>query len=369
MKKPIFSIFLFCLCSLVGFAQVPEKAYAKFDFIPGDKVLFEDDFLGESADEIPSHWIISNGKVEMVKINGEVVMGFLNSQPSAYPRMRKGQNIATQRFTLEFDYLWRHNTKKWAESMIDGNSGGDRIRIQFANDKEWDAVSPKLGDFAESLVMFSNGKMEFKSFTGQYKAGKIVDERDYIYEDLCDKWVHVSIAVTEKSMKVYLNSERVLNAQIESGMVQSFQILGDGTTYEMNGQVFFKNFRIAAGGADPYKTLSIDGRFIARGINFDVAKATLKPESMGTLNTIVAMMKEHPELKFEVGGHTDADGDDASNLKLSQERADAVKTKLVSLGMDAARLNTKGYGETKPISDNNTFEGKAENRRVEFVKF
>ena len=89
---------------------------------------------------------------------------------------------------------------------------------------------------------------------------------------------------------------------------------------------------------------------------------------MGEINAIAKILKENASLKVEIGGHTDTDGDDASNLKLSDARANAVKTQLVSMGIDATRLSTKGYGETMPIGDNKTFEGKAQNRRVEFVK-
>jgi outer membrane protein OmpA-like peptidoglycan-associated protein len=341
--------------------------YSKFDFVPGDKVLFEDDFANESTDEIPSHWIVTNGRVEMVKINGEMAMGFLDASPSAYPRVVTGKKIVTDRFTLEFDFLWRHNTKEYFQAIIDGNTAYDKVQVQFANSKEFDQVQNILGDFAKSLDIYSDGRVEFSTFSGSYKMGKIVSGTNDAHEDLCDKWVHVSIAVNEKSLKVYLNSQRILNAPIQSGKVQAFELLGSGSTYEMGAQVFVKNVRVAAGGADPYKTLIASGKFIARGINFDVNKATIKPESMGTLNTIVQMMKEHAELKFEIGGHTDSDGNDASNLKLSQDRADAVKAKLISMGIDAGRFSSKGYGETKPVGSNTTFEGKAENRRVEFV--
>jgi OmpA-OmpF porin, OOP family len=111
-----------------------------------------------------------------------------------------------------------------------------------------------------------------------------------------------------------------------------------------------------------------DAKIVTHGINFDVNKAVIKPESMGTLNAIVQILKDNPEVKFEVGGHTDSDGDDASNQKLSEQRANAVRTQLITMGIDAGRLSAKGYGETKPIADNKTFEGKANNRRVEFVK-
>ena len=111
-----------------------------------------------------------------------------------------------------------------------------------------------------------------------------------------------------------------------------------------------------------------DSKIVTHGINFDVDKATIKPESMGTLNMIVQVLKDNPDVKFEVDGHTDNTGAAAHNLQLSQQRADAVKTQLVSMGVDASRLTTKGFGDTKPITDNNTLEGRANNRRVEFVK-
>ena len=349
-------------------AQKLDKSYAKFDFIPGDQVLFEDNFSNESTDEIPSYWVVNSGKVETTKINGETVMAFLDGFPSVYPRVKQDKKILADRYTLEFDYLWKNNSKDWLKAVGDGNAGGDNLQIQFANDKERDAVKSKLGDFANNIIITSSGKISFKDFKGNYKTGTLLDSGLNIYEDLSDKWVHLSIAVTEKSLKVYLNSERVLNAQIQSGSNgPSFQIQADGSAYEYSSQLFIKNVRIATGGADPYKTLIADGKIIARGINFDVAKATIKPESMGAINSIVAIMKEHAELKFEIGGHTDTDGNDATNLKLSQVRADAVKAIMSDLGIASERLTTKGYGETKPIGNNATPEGKASNRRVEFV--
>ena len=355
-------------------AVQPEKAYAKFDFIPGEQVLFEDDFRNESADEIPSFWVVSEGKVEVARINGEYVMGFLESSPTAYPRQKAG-NEYPDRITLEFDYLWRFNSKTWEQAWRDGNTaGGDLMRIRFAIDKEYYDMDSnekaKVGDFYNDLKIYSDGTVRFDNFEGKYSSGDQVPSlHPVLFQDLNGKWVHVSIGINESSLKVYLNQERVLNAPIQSGKLRTFQFTAESATADALGsQAFVRNVRIAKGGANPYKKLTAEGRIIARGINFDVGKATLKPESMGALNNIVKMMQEHPELKFEVGGHTDSDGDDALNMKLSQDRANAVRNKLVSMGIDGGRLTAKGYGETKPLSPNTTPEQKANNRRVEFVK-
>jgi outer membrane protein OmpA-like peptidoglycan-associated protein len=89
---------------------------------------------------------------------------------------------------------------------------------------------------------------------------------------------------------------------------------------------------------------------------------------MGVLNVIVGMLKQDATLKLSVEGHTDSDGDDKANQKLSEERAAAVKDALVKLGVEAGRLQVKGFGETMPIAPNTTPEGKANNRRVEFCR-
>jgi outer membrane protein OmpA-like peptidoglycan-associated protein len=111
-----------------------------------------------------------------------------------------------------------------------------------------------------------------------------------------------------------------------------------------------------------------DAKIVTHGINFDVDKATLRPESMGTLNQIKRIMTDSPDLQFEIDGHTDNTGVAAHNLTLSQQRAEAVKAQLVTMGISASRLTAKGFGDSKPTADNTTSEGKANNRRVEFVK-
>ena len=137
----------------------------------------------------------------------------------------------------------------------------------------------------------------------------------------------------------------------------------------LNDKMYLKNIRIAKGGVKYYDRVLSDGKIIVNGIRFDVNKATIKPESNGAINKIFSLMNKQPELNFSVEGHTDSDGDDAKNMELSKARGKAVMERLISLGIDANRLKSTGWGESKPLADNGTAEGKANNRRVEFVKF
>jgi OmpA-OmpF porin, OOP family len=100
---------------------------------------------------------------------------------------------------------------------------------------------------------------------------------------------------------------------------------------------------------------------------FDTNKATIKPVSFPLLNDVAAALRDNAKITVEVQGHTDSQGDDAFNKKLSQRRAESVKTYLTGKGVDAARMTPMGYGEDVPIADNRTADGRSQNRRVEFV--
>lgn len=116
-----------------------------------------------------------------------------------------------------------------------------------------------------------------------------------------------------------------------------------------------------------YEQVVTTGKFITRDILFDVAKSTIKPESFTTINKIASFMKEHPEINFRIDGHTDSDGSEEFNQRLSEERAEAIRSALIKFGIRETRLSARGYGESTPVASNDTAEGKAQNRRVEFI--
>ncbi len=104
--------------------------------------------------------------------------------------------------------------------------------------------------------------------------------------------------------------------------------------------------------------------FVLDNVYFDTGKASLKPSSNKALNDLVSVLNLKTTMEIEIQGHTDNVGKDEDNLKLSQDRADAVKKYLVSKGINDKRITAKGYGPTRPVADNSTDAGKAKNRRT-----
>lgn len=110
------------------------------------------------------------------------------------------------------------------------------------------------------------------------------------------------------------------------------------------------------------------GHVAVYGIRFETGKAAILPDSESVLGEIVKLLQQNPDLKLRVEGHTDNQGNAAANQSLSEKRAQAVVAWLTAHGVEAARLTAKGWGQTKPVEDNSTEDGRAKNRRVELVK-
>ena len=324
------------------------KNYGKFDFVPGTKILFEDNLVHETDGEFPSLFNTTKGQVQVAEIKGEkVIQSF--SCADLIPRIKGGEDgkdILPDQFTIECDVFF---PKDW------GTTGWWWLTIKFLDlsDKGYHEYS----DGVPHELWIDQKTAKYENFTS-----------DIPEELMHGGWNRISVAVNKNMLKVYLNQTRLINTPNFKGNPRSITLEPTPNGCDNRAVVMIKNIRIAEGGMDLYKRTTVEGKFIARGINFDYNKAILRPESMGEINRIYKLMNDNPSLKFEIGGHTDVDGDDAYNLKLSQQRADAVKDQLVKMGIDASRLTTKGYGETKPIGENDSPEGKANNRRVEFVK-
>jgi len=220
----------------------------------------------------------------------------------------------------------------------------------------WDDKNQRRGDGNQHSLEIMHDKMAIYGSNSSYP-GKDLQR---------NRWIHVAVAYTSGKFKAYMDDTRLINIPR-----LDFNPLGISLySYHASdaNPIFIKNIRIAKGGVKYYDRIMQDGKIVANGIRFDVGKATLRPESMGVINEVVELMQEHPKLMFSVDGHTDSDGDDDLNMKLSQQRAESVMETMISLGVSPDRLQAKGLGETVPLSENTSPESKANNRRVEFVK-
>jgi OmpA-OmpF porin, OOP family len=320
--------------------SVQYKAYNNYDFRAGEKIIFEDDFRSDQDGEFPSHWELGNGQAVVNKVLEIPALSLIDGNyGKVFPRMKTKQYLPAE-FTVECDHTLPSVNKASGLVLFLVNTAGKEATLTF-NDNN-------------------------VTYTAQPKNMSAQLPDDIRMKKYLDKWNHIAIAYRNNQMKVYVNQFRVLVVPSMDFAPVAIKFGGIGS---QKSPIVFTNVKVAEGGSmNMLQKLATDGRLVVHGIKFDYNKATIKPESMGVLNEIVKLMNDNPSMKFEIQGHTDSDGDDAYNMKLSQARADAVKAFLAETGIDSSRLTAKGYGESKPISDNSTPEGKASNRRVEFVK-
>ncbi len=316
------------------------KSYNNYDFIGGEKIIFEDDFRSDQDGEFPSHWDLQSGQAVVNKVMDVPALAIIEGNyGKVFPHVTNKQYLP-EAFTIELDHMMQSVNKAYGIVLFLVNAAGK-----------------------EAALTINDNTINY-TFSSRNLSAQLPD--DIRTKKYLDKWNHIAVAYRNNQMKVYLNQFRVLVVPGIDFVPVSLKIGGIGS---QKSPILLTSIKIAEGGGmNMLQKLTTDGRIVIHGIKFDYNKATIKPESMGVINELVKMMKENQNAKFEIQGHTDSDGNDDYNMKLSQQRAEAVKSMLVEMGIEVSRLSAKGYGESKPISDNNTPEGKANNRRVEFVK-
>ncbi|MBO4614872.1 MAG: OmpA family protein [Bacteroidales bacterium] len=339
-----------------------QSEWNKFDFVPGDEVIFYDQLEGEQLGEFPSKWELIDGECEIQRSNGENVIALM-PHCNIMPLMKTTWNYLPEVYTVEFDYY------DFVEN--EGEDFGD-LHLSFyanpegKNDRGGWLWGFTFDNFVENYTLKDqNFYKDFHTTVWATTTDKGVDNTNRIERVEPNKWHHISVSVNKRAIKVYFDQTRVFN-------LPNYKNPNGGHiefTYDFcRTPAYIRNVRIAKGAVPLYDRMMTDGKFITYGITFDVGKSVIKPESMGEINRIVQLMNDNPELKFEVQGHTDNTGNAASNQTLSEARAKAIVDKLVEMGISADRLTSVGKGQTSPIADNSTEEGKAKNRRVEFVK-
>jgi outer membrane protein OmpA-like peptidoglycan-associated protein len=318
----------------------------RFDFVPGSKVLLYDDFAETDVGDYPARWTVKDGgggnAAEVVSYKGRKWFKAVASSDGVNPASThflrydpKGD--LPKKFTIEFDadmagpFTVIFNKQR--------GYGGDEV--------EFDPDRVRNGEIQAQVK----------------KPGRVVKR--------------ISIGVNGTYVKVYVGGTRVL--QNPDGVKRPITRLGfrfDQLWGRANANEDPLNlehqmvtaFRLAEGGKDVAQALQAEGRIVVHGIYFDTGSDVIKPESGGALRNVLQVLQDDPALRFRIEGHTDDQGGAKVNGPLSERRAAAVKTWLVAQGVDAKRLEPQGLGATKPMDSNATQEGRANNRRVEFVR-
>lgn len=330
--------------------QSLEMTYAKNDFVAGDEIIFEDLMDGEQLGEFPSMWDLSQGVAEVASVNGKKAIIFPEEWTVIVPLMKNMNSYLPDQYTIEMDL--------WLTKVIDNDKESKQYyRFDFYKneDKYSDVMTLEISStdpYSQSYIRWNYKSSSGQSIQGN---GKIILSSG--------GWHHFSISFNKRAFKAYIDGVRITNIP-NASQAGRFTVTR-GWDYKSSA---ITNVRIAKGAVPLYDRMMSEGKFITYGITFDVGKSVIKPESMGEINRIVQLMTENPTLKFSVEGHTDSTGNATSNQTLSETRSKSIVDKLVEMGIAADRLTSSGKGQTTPIADNATDEGRAKNRRVEFVK-
>ncbi len=340
----------------------PLKVYSKFDFVPGKTILYYDNFEKDNIGETPLGWITSKS-AEVVNIEGlEGNWAKLANNFSSHICRNKKQSWGNN-FTVEFDLLFKA-TDQGASTysyIYLFNSNGKLVTDENLISDVYDNMKTATSFFYrfDLRPKYAENGHSFNVYRNSTEIGSSSGEKVPYIEN---KPIHFSFCVQGKRYRVWLDNKKLFDMSAVDENNPPNQL-----GFYMRGQAdyYLSNIRIAKDIPDT-RTEFTDGKIVSN-LLFFTGTANLKPESMGSLLDVSKVIKEATE-KVKIVGHTDSDGEDAANLKLSQQRAEAVKTILVKeYGIDESKLSIEGRGETQPVADNKSAEGKAQNRRVEFI--
>ena len=334
--------------------EVPFSSSTKYDFIPGDKVILYDDFSQDAVGDFPALWTTNSaGEINNISIAPGKWFN-LNSTDGNYFLLNEID--FPKNFIIEFDIvpkktggriaagllLYGENKYKEMDNGPQPGNGGIMISIEKGNWNTWG---------------YKSGGNE--NITGKSDINPVTPE----------KVNHVIVWVQGRRLRIYHQQTKVLDMPTNIYDGVKLSRLCFRLSRGASAGSYISNLRITNASPDMRSKLLTEGKLISYGIYFDINKDVVKSESFGTIKEIANVLNENAGVRIKIVGHTDSDGDDKSNLDLSQRRAAAVKNILVKeFGIDDSRIETDGKGEGEPIAKNDSAVNKALNRRVEFLK-
>ena len=330
-----------------GEAAPPKKAgegaFVNFDFVPGDRVLFYDDYSADNVGDFPRRLEFAEGNAEIAEWEGGK---WLRVSKAAKFAVVLPENLP-DRFTVEFDFVTNDKASSAWPILVNTSDAKDNWQSQGASIPTARFNTDEGGAYVGKIEASGPAGGDFQN---EVTRGRIMADGKYT--------------------KIYLNGVRVGNGP-NADLGRSNKVQFWVPVYDRTGAnvTLIGPIRIAAGGKKLYDALSEKGRVATQGIYFDTGSDGIRQESAPTLKEIGTMLKEHADLELTIEGHTDNVGKAESNQTLSEKRAAAVRQYLIdNYQIDGARLEAKVLGQTKPAGANDTAEGRQQNRRVELVK-
>jgi|GEM_PF-441140 len=336
------------------------EVYSKFDFVPGDKLLFFDDFSQDFIGDFPSKWN-TNASGEVVKISN-VEGNWFEFKPGYNIFFIPDVKDLPEDYTIEFDLLTQGLGKQTSSTarLFVTLSDNDK----FNNGAEhYVTASIPFGQYGAFAFRVNN---YFDRNSGAINTTIAADIRTEVLNQ-----PHISISVTKNRYRLWVNEVKYVDIPrfIEKLDVLKYLKFNINNFKDGEERLFIRDIKVAEGGLDLRRELANKGKVSTNGILFNSGSLEILPQSYGIIRQISQVLQQDSTLNLKIVGHTDADGKEDANISLSKNRADAVKQALISVYKIAEnRLQTDGKGEENPVADNNTANGKAQNRRVEFIK-
>ncbi len=342
------------------------------DFEAGNKILFTEDFSQDHLDDLPAKWN-TTGSAKVTTISGSSTRWLELSSPGVF--LWDHVKSLPENFTLEFDLFVPTNFSYYDYPLW-------IILADTKNRREisiWEKHKEKRGKDKRNgaLIMLhpqeegapKKGYSEYEIWENSEKVAS--NRKKSLNEfNLNNNEVHVQIWRQKQRLRVYVNGEKIwdLPQAFENGQNLN-SILFSCYENKEGHHYYLSNFRLASSEDDLRSKILKEGRFSTNAILFATNSSKILPESTSIINEIANILQENPSLKFKIVGHTDSDGKKEANQTLSKQRAESVKNELVKkYKISENRLETDGKGDTEPVSDNATVNGKSQNRRVEFIK-
>lgn len=345
------------------------KTYAKFDFVPGEKIVAVEDFSQVAPGDFPDKWN-TNSTGDIQTVDGRTGNWLSIAKPGIF--LPEFITALPENFTLEFELYCSKNYSFYSSPFNVIFASLKNPGKEFTNWRQY-GPGPREGVlcwFHPQDAGMKNGHSGYtvwNNSTDDLKnEGSTAQFRSKV-----NNYVKVSIWRQKNRLRVYMNEEKIWDVPraFANGVNYNSLLIMRHNSHNPEDRFLFSNIRLAVGAADTRNRLVTEGKFVTRGILFDVNSDKIKAESYGVLKDISTVLNDNADLKVKIVGHTDGDGDDKSNIDLSKRRAESVKAMLSKeFGIDAARIQTDGKGESEPADKNTSAEGKANNRRVEFIK-